>query len=115
MAARRACAQEVVELGQRGPEAVSAAVGVTVQIGRGARDRFEGGRERAERPFVRGELDNPVEPELALDLLHGLTGLVGHEVANRGSEEAVGDVGETLFARAGHSPQSTAARVRLLC
>jgi hypothetical protein len=104
-----------VELGQRCPEAVGTAVGVAVQLRGRTRDRLERGREGAERSLVRGELDDQVEPELALDLLHGLAGLVWDEIANRGSEEAVGDLGEALFARAGHSPQSTAARVRFLC
>src|SRR5207237_5113846 len=92
-----------VVLGERGPRAVGTAVGVTVQLGRGALDRLERGLEGAERPFVRGKLDDSVESELALDLLYGLTGLVRHEIANGRSEEAVGDLGETLFAQVGHS------------
>src|SRR5205807_2056702 len=56
---------KVEPLGERGAKTVSAAVRVAVEPGRAALDRLAGLREGAERAFVGGEPDDPLEPELA--------------------------------------------------
>src|SRR5262245_6290415 len=71
---------DVVELGEGGPQAVGAAVRVAVQLGRAASDRLERRWKRTEWAFVRRELDDPLEPELALHLLDRFAGLVRDEV-----------------------------------
>src|SRR5205823_10921777 len=85
---------QVKPLGERRPEPVGAAVRVAVQLGRAPLDRLARFRERPERAFVRGELDDSVEPELALHLLDRLARLVRNEVVDRRREEAVRDLGK---------------------
>ena len=82
---------DVVQLGERRPQPPRAAVGVAVQVACLPLDRLERGRERPERPLVRRELHDPLEPELALHLLDRLPGLVRHQVLHGGLEERVGD------------------------
>src|SRR5207237_5432511 len=84
---------DVMPLGEGGAQAVPAAVRVAVQLVAGPRERLARGRERAERPLVRGELDDTLEPELALDLLYRLPRLVRDEVGERPAEEALLDLG----------------------
>ena len=80
-----------VPFGERGAQAVRAAVRVAVQARRrSAADRLERLRERAERPFVRGELDDALEPELALHLLDRLARLVRDDPASAGREKPAG-------------------------
>ena len=76
-------------LGQRRVQPVAAAVRIAVQLADAARERLLGGRERAERAFVRRELDDALEPELALDVLDRLPGLIRRQGANAGAEEGV--------------------------
>ena len=78
---------DAVPLGQRGVQGVRAAVGVAVQLPDAALDRLERSRERAERPFVRRELHDPREPELALHVLDRLPGLVRRQALDAGPEE----------------------------
>src|SRR3712207_7766015 len=63
-----------------GVQPVRAAVRVPVQLGSRPRELRQGLRERLERALVRRELDHALEPELALDLLDRLPGLVRDEV-----------------------------------
>ena len=83
-----------VPLGERGAKRPGAAVGIAVELERSALHRLERGRKRRKRPLVRGELDDPVEPELALHRLDRLARLVRHEAVDRGAEEA-----QALFLR----------------
>ena len=83
-----------MSLGERGAERPGPAVGIAVELERGALHRLERGRKRRKRPLVRRELDDPVEPELALHRLDRLARLVGHEAVDRGAEEA-----QALFLR----------------
>ena len=53
-----------------------AAVGIAVELASRSFDRFDRSRERRKRPFVRRELDDPLEAELALHVLDRLAGLV---------------------------------------
>ena len=62
---------------------VAPSVRVPVRLGQRASDRLERLRKRPERPLVRRELDDPVEPELALDRLGGLSRLVRNEPLER--------------------------------
>src|SRR5204862_1088807 len=84
----------VVQLGERRPHAVRAAVGIAVQLLDAAGKRLAGRGEGPEGPLVRRELDDALEPELALDLFDRLPGLVRNEVPHSGLEERVGDLGE---------------------
>ena len=81
-----------VALRERVAQAVRAAVGIAVQLGGARSHRLERCGKRAERPFVRRQLDDPLEPELALDLFDRLARLVG----DRG-----------LRAQAGRNPPGT--------
>src|SRR5204863_7444698 len=72
----------------RRPQPVGAAVGVTVEVGRRPLERLERRRQRRERALVRRELDDAVDPELALHLLDRLPGLVRDERVDGGAEEA---------------------------
>ena len=81
---------DAVPLGERAPEAPRAAVRVAVELERRALDRLLRGRERPVRPLVRGELDDALEPELALDLLDRLARLVRDEPVERGADRATG-------------------------
>src|SRR5207237_5085392 len=85
---------QVEPLGEGRPEPVGATVRVAVQLGRAPLDRLARGRERPERAFVRGKLDDALEPELALHLLDRLARLVRNEIVDRGREEAVRNLGE---------------------
>src|SRR6185436_12850510 len=82
---------DAVTFGERVPQPPGATVGVPVQLGGRPCDRLLGGAERPERPFVRRQLDDPLEPELALDLLDRLPRLVRHEpVENRADRRSAG-------------------------
>src|SRR5439155_11815577 len=85
---------DVMSLGERRSQAVGAAVGVAVQLLGAPRERLERGRERPERALVRRQLDDTLEPELALHLLDRLAGLVGNDVANGRLEERIRDLCE---------------------
>ena len=61
------------------PQTVRAAVGIPVELESHALERLLCGRERPVRALVRGELDDALETELALNLLDGLSGLVRDE------------------------------------
>ena len=89
---------------ERRAQAIGAAVGVAVQLVGATLDRLARPRERPERPFVRRQLDDALEPELALDLLDRLPRLVRDEVVDGGLEEAVRD----LRKRPGHGAYATA-------
>ena len=78
-----------VPFGERLVQPVAAAVRVAVQVPGSAVERLERRRERAERAFVRGELDHAREPELALDVLDGLARLVGRQRVDAGPKEGV--------------------------
>ncbi len=83
--------RHAVLLRKRLGQPVRPAVGVAVQLADRALERLDRGRKGAELPFVRGELDDPLEPELALDLLDRLPRLVRNEPRDRGTKEvAVG-------------------------
>ena len=81
---------DAVPLGERAAEALRAAVRIAVQLERRARDRLVRRRERPVRPLVRGELDDALEPELALDLLDRLARLVRDEPGEGGTDRATG-------------------------
>ena len=85
---------DVVQLGERSPQAPRASVRIAVELLDAARERLARLRKRPERPLVGGELDHALEPELALHLLDRLPGLVGHQVPNGRLEERVGDLRE---------------------
>jgi Lon protease-like protein len=82
-----------VLLGEGRPEAVGAAVGIAVQLGRPSRDRLESLGERPELALVGGELDDAVKAELALYLLDRLPRLVRDQRAEGGTEEGLVDDG----------------------
>lgn len=65
----------------------SATVRVAVQVPGPTSEGLERAREGAELPLVRCELYDPVEPEVPLDLLHGLARLIRHEIGDRGAKE----------------------------
>jgi hypothetical protein len=65
--------------GERLAKAITAPVRVAVRLGQRSLDRLDRLGERAERAFVRSELDDAPEPELALDRLDGLARLVRDE------------------------------------
>ncbi len=90
-----------VLLGEDAPKAPRAAVRVAIQLERRPRDRFLRGRERPVRPLVRRELDDAVEPELALNLLDRLAGLVRNEPVERGTDERPVAAGAALAHVAG--------------
>jgi Lon protease-like protein len=81
--------------GEGHPEAVGAAVGIAVQLGRPSGDRLEGLGKRPELALIGRELDNAVEAELALDLLDRLPGLIRDQRAKGGTEEGL--VGDSLI------------------
>jgi hypothetical protein len=103
-----------VLVGERRAEPVGAAVGVAVQLAGGALERLERGWNRPVGPLVRGELDDPLQAELALDLLDRLARFVGDDSADRRREEAVGDLRERHEMRAYWTAQAirTASRSR---
>ena len=106
--------RDAVPLCERGPQRADAAVRVAVQLARGALDRLERRRERRERPLVRGELDDAVEPELALHLLDRLSRLVRDEIRDRAAEEPVTSLtrlvaGRARFLRQNSSPPAIPA------
>ena len=80
---------DVVPLGEGRTQAVGAAVRVPVQVPRLARERLERLGKRPVRPLVRGELDHPLEPELALHLLDRLPRLVRNEIPHGRLEERI--------------------------
>ena len=61
--------------GEGSAEAVRASVRITIQLAGATLQGFERLRERAERPFVGGELHDSVEAELALNLFDRLARL----------------------------------------
>src|SRR5207247_390377 len=73
-------------------QAVGTAVGVAVQLAGAALDRLARLRQRAEGALVRRQLDDALEPELALDLLDRLARLVRDEIVEGRLEEAVRDL-----------------------
>src|SRR5918994_50401 len=82
------CGLDPVACGERVAEVEGAAVGVAVEGTGAPLERLDRGRQRSPRPLVRRELDDPVEPELALHLFLGLPGLVRTEAVERGAEQA---------------------------
>ena len=72
---------------ERLPEPVRPTVGVAVELEGRALDRLLRTGERPIGALVRGQLDDPLEPELALDLLHRLAGLIGDEPREGGSDQ----------------------------
>ena len=56
------------------PDPVCTAVRIAVQLWDAALDGLARLGKRPEGPLVRGKLDHPVEPELALDFLDRLPG-----------------------------------------
>jgi hypothetical protein len=94
-------------VGEGGMELEGAAVGIAVQVGNRTRHRLLRGGERAERPFVRRELDHTLEPELALDVLDGLARLIRREPGDRRAKEISAYLGPTL-----HGRDPTVARPR---
>src|SRR5262249_11271350 len=74
---------------ERDAEPVRAPVRIPVQLGGRAGHRVERLGERAVRAFVRRELDDTLETELALDLLDPLPGLVRDERGKLRPEKAV--------------------------
>ena len=70
---------DAVPLRERVSEPPGPAVRIPVKLERRARDRLPGSRKRPERALVGRELDDALEPLLALDFLYGLAGLVGNE------------------------------------
>ena len=80
---RHVLERDAAALGERLAQPPRATVRIAVEVDRRPRDRFLRRGKRAVRPLVRGELDDPLEPELALHLLHGLSGLVRDEPVER--------------------------------
>ena len=74
---------------QRFPQTIGAAVRVAVQVPGPPGKRLERAREGPELALVRCELHDAVEPELPLDLLDGLAGLIRHEVGDGGTNERI--------------------------
>ena len=68
---------DTVPLRERAAEVEGAAVGIAVERPRAPLHRLQGSREGLPRAFVRRELDDAIEPELALDLLLRLPGSYG--------------------------------------
>ena len=69
---------------ERAPQRETAGVGIEVELRQRRRQRRERARRRAERVLVRRDLDRPGDPELALELLDRLTGLVDVELCGHG-------------------------------
>ena len=92
--------------GERLVQAVGAAVRVAVQVARRGVERRQRRGKRPERPLVRRELDDALEPELALALLDRFAGLVRRQRGDARPEER--RVGE---ARA-HAGEGTDPRSR---
>jgi hypothetical protein len=103
---------DVVPLGESGPQPVGAAVGIAVQLLRFAGQRLQRRGKGAERPLVRSKLDDALEPELALNLLDRLSGLVRDEVAYRRLEERIGDLGEAHAADSNRGAAPSGSRPR---
>src|SRR5204863_5738511 len=61
--------------------------GIAVELARRALHCLERGGKRRERPLVRRELDDPLEAELALDVLDGLPRLVRRQLVDRRPKE----------------------------
>src|SRR6476659_7841047 len=76
-------------VGERGAQCPHAAVGIAVQLANGAVHRLDRLGERRERSLVRGKLDDPVEAELALHVVDGLSGLVRDEIGDRPPKRAL--------------------------
>ena len=85
-------------LGEGVDEPPAAAVRVAVQAGRAELERLERRGEGAELALVGGELDHPLEAQLALNLLDGLARLVRDEPCERGPGQVTGHA-ETLTCR----------------
>ena len=79
---------DAVALRDRVAQVERAAVGVAVERAGAVFERLERGRERAPRAFVRGQLDDPREPELALHFFLRLPRLVRNEAVEGRTEEA---------------------------
>ncbi len=103
---------DAVALGDRVAEVERAAVGVAVERRGAPLERLERRRERAPRPLVRGELDDALEPELALHLLLRLPRLVRDEPVEGGAEEAHRGTTRRRAAPARRRPSSSSARTR---
>ena len=105
-----------VSLGERVSEPPGAAVRIAVQLERGASDRLPGSRKRPERAFVGRELDDALEPVLALDLLDRLAGLVRNEPGDGTTDHRRIDVAgpTTHVAGRGSGPGGPARRRRSL-
>src|SRR5205085_12430955 len=78
--------RDPVTRGERFVEAIDAAVRVAVELAGGPLHRLEGGRKGRERALVGGELDDPLEAELALDVLDRLPRLVRRQLLDRRTE-----------------------------
>src|SRR5262249_26306961 len=77
---------DAVMLRERGSQRERPAVRVAVELERDALHRLERSREGWERPLVRRELHDPVEPELPLHLLDRLAGRVRRDPGERPAE-----------------------------
>ncbi len=109
---------DAVALGERIAEMERAAVGIAIQPSCAPLHGLERGRERAPGTFVRSELDDALEPELALQLLLGLSRLVRNQAVEGRAEECHGGPSFRtpggwsleLLRRQNHSTLPTAAR-----
>src|SRR5256885_3986758 len=81
-----------VALGERRTKPVSPTVRIAVQLTRRALQRLERLWKRPEGSLVRRELDDALEPQLALDLFDRLPRLVRDDVLERGPEQAGGNL-----------------------
>ena len=79
-----------VPLGESVPQMERAAVGIAVERAGVALHGLERSRKRAPGPLVRGELDDALEPELALYLLLRLARLVRNEPVESRTKEPHG-------------------------
>src|SRR2546423_4489679 len=112
-----------VPLRERRTKPVSPTVRIAVQLTRRALQRLERLRERPERPLVRSELDDALEPELALNLFDRLSRLVRDDVLERGPEKAGGNLPQrhpayvgvsSDFLRQNHNAPPIAAKIEAI-
>src|SRR2546430_13618773 len=110
-----------VALGERRTKPVGPTVRIAVQLTRRALQRLERLWERPERPLVRSELDDALEPELALDFFNRLSRLVRDDVLERGPEKAGGNLPHASppyvgvssdFLRPDPNPPATAPKIQ---
>ncbi len=94
-------------LGERMVQPKRTAVGIAVQLRRSPLHRLERGGKRAQRAFVRGQLDDTVDPEPTLHLLDGRSRLVGAQPFDGAPEERLGEVPGLAAHQAGPYPVGT--------